>query len=117
LEKNIFSKYNSTFCLLQQISPDSTKQYFIFGIKFNDIYIPLSEEENINHIKFFIYEKTYLFISNETLCALFLNIFQFIINYKKLNFCQNLSDFNSLFNNEIITNFNKKNEESVRILF
>ena len=117
MEKNIFSKYNSTFCLLQQISPDSTKQYFIFGIKFNDIYIPLSEEENINHIKFFIYEKTYLFISNETLCTLFLNIFHFIINYKKLNFCQNLSDFNSLFNNEIITNINKKNEESVRILF
>ncbi len=101
--------------MLQQISTDSTKQYFIFGIKFNDIYIPLPEEININNIKFFIYEKTYLFISNETLCTLFMNIFIFIINYKKLNFFQNIPDFNSLFDNEIITNFNKKNEESVRI--
>ena len=61
-------------------------QYFIFGIKFDDIYIPPSEEEKEPKIKIFIYEKTYLFISNETLCRLFKNIFQFIMNYKKLNF-------------------------------
>ena len=114
LEKNIFSNYNSTFCLLQQISTDKPEQYFILGIKFDDIYIPPIENENVEAIKFFIYEKTYLFISNEALCKLFLNIFQFILNYKKLNFFQNLADFDSLFNNQIISNFNEANEESVR---
>ena len=100
LEKNIFSNYNSTFCLLQQISTDNPEQYFILGIKFDDIYIPPLENENVEAIKFFIYEKTYLF--------------QFILNYKKLNFFQNLADFDSLFNNQIISNFNEANEESVR---
>ena len=89
-------------------------QYFIFGIKFDDIYIPLSEEEKEPKIKIFIYEKTYLFISNETLCRLFKNIFQFIMNYKKLNFYQNLPEYEFLMNNEIISKFNQKNEESVR---
>jgi hypothetical protein len=105
---------------LQQISADNTQQYFIFGIKFDDIYIPLPEDNNINNInkfKIFIYEKTYLFISNETLCKFFLNIFQFIINYKKLNFLKYLPDFDSLLDNEIISNFNKKNEESVRTIY
>ena len=115
LERNIFSNYNSTFCLLQQITADNTQQYFIFGIKFDDIFIPLPEEENENKIKIFIYDKTYLFISNETLCTLFKNIFHFILNYKKLNFHKNLIEFESLNNCEIISNFNKKNEESVRI--
>lgn len=117
LERNIFSKYNSTFCLLQQISADNTNQYFIFGIKFDDIYIALPEEENEKRIKIFIYEKTYLFISNETLCTLFKNIFQFILNYKKLNFYQNLSDFDSLMDSSIISNFTEKNNESVRHIF
>ena len=102
---------------MQQISADNTQQYFIFGIKFDDIYIPLPEDNNINNInKFmiFIYEKTYLFISNETLCKFFLNIFQFIMNYKKLNFYQNLPEYEFLMNNEIISKFNQKNEESVR---
>ena len=114
LERNIFSNYNSTFCLLQQISEDNALQYFIFGIKFDDIYIPLPDEENQNKIIFFIYEKTYLFISNETLCTLFKNIFQFILSYKKLNFYQTLPDFDCLLDNELISKFNKKNEENVR---
>ena len=114
LERNIFSNYNSTFCLLQQISEDNALQYFIFGIKFDDIYIPLPDEENENKIIFFIYEKTYLFISNETLCSLFKNIFHFILSYKKLNFYQTLPDFDCLLNSELIYKFNKKNDENVR---
>ena len=114
LERNIFSNYNSTFCLLQQISEDNALQYFIFGIKFDDIYIPFPEEEKENKIIFFVYEKTYLFISNETLCSLFKNIFQFILSYKKLNFYQTLPDFDCLLNSELIYKFNKKNDENVR---
>ena len=122
LEKNIFSDKNSTFCLLQQITIDNDEKYFIFGIKFDDIYIPLPEyeyEDNNNNfkVKIFIYEKTYLFISNEPLCKLFLKLFNFILNYKKLNFCNNLIDFDSIKNNEIISKFNDFNEESVRLFF
>ena len=113
LEKNIFSNYNSTFCLLQQITIDNDEKYFIFGIKFDDIYIAVPEEEDSNKIKFFIYEKTYLFISNEPLCKLFEKIFYFIINYKKLNFCNHLTDFNSLTNKDIILKFNELNQENV----
>ena len=121
LEKNIFLDYNSTFCLLQQVTLDNDQKYFIFGIKFDDIYIPEEDEVeenegNNNPIKFFVYEKTYLFISDELLCKLFENIFHFILKYKKLIFCQNLSDYNSLMNKEKISNFNELNQESVRNL-
>ena len=117
LEKNIFSNYNSTFCLLQQISTDNPEQYFILGIKFDDVYIPTLENDNAYKIKFFVYEKTFLFISNEALCKLFLNIFQFILNYKKLNFYQNLADLDALVDNQIISNFNETNKENVRNIF
>ena len=118
LERNLFSNYNSTFCLLQQISIDNDQKYFIFGIKFDDIYIAIPEDkDNSNKIKCFIYEKTYLFISNEPLCKLFLKIFYFIIHYKKLIFCNNLTDFNSLKNKDIILRFNELNQENVRIIF
>ena len=100
--------------MLQQISEDNPQQYFIFGIKFDDIYIPLPDEEIENKTIFFIYEKTYLFISNEALCSLFKKIFQFILNYKKLIFYQNLPDYDCLLDNELIANFVKKNDESVR---
>ena len=114
LERNLFSNFNSTFCLLQQITIDNDQKYFIFGIKFDDIYIPIPEEENLEeNIKVFIYEKTYLFISNEPLCKLFEKIFYFIIHYKKLIFCNNLLDYNSLTNHETISKFNSLNEESV----
>lgn len=114
LERNLFSNFNSTFCLLQQITIDNDQKYFIFGIKFNDIYISIPEEENLEeNNKVFIYEKTYLFISNEPLCKLFEKIFYFIIHYKKLIFCNNLLDYNSLTNHKTISKFNSLNEESV----
>ena len=64
LMKNIFSNYNSTFCLLQQINLDSDEKYFIYGIKFNDAFIPDNVEVKGNKVKFFIIKKTYLFIYN-----------------------------------------------------
>ena len=116
LERNFFSNFNSTFCLLQQITLDKNEKYFIFGIKFDDIFIP--ENQNINNaIKIFIIEKTYLFISNEPLCKLFEKIFFFIIHYKKLIFCNNLLDYNSLTNYETISKFNNLNQESVSNIY
>ena len=121
LEKNLFSDFNSTFCLLQQITIDNDQKYFIFGIKFDDIYIPILEDEDkeniYGNIKVFIYEKTYLLISNEPLCKLFEKIFYFIISYKKMNFCNNLVDFNSLRNKDILSKFNNINQENVSNIF
>ena len=111
--KNIFSNYNSTFCLLQQINMDSEEKYFIFGIKFDDIFIPDNIEIKNNKVKFFTIEKTYLFISNEPMFKLFENISNFILTYKKVIF-QKLIEFNSLLDKKIVTEFNLLNKENVR---
>ena len=115
--KNIYSNFNSTFCLLQQIALDKNEKYFIFGIKFDDIFIP--ENQNINNaIKIFIIEKTYLFISTELLGKLFENLFRFILSYKKLIFFQSIMDYNALKKIENIKKFNELIHENVRyILF
>ena len=111
--KNIYSDFNSTFCLLQQIAVDQNEKYFIFGIKFDDIFIP-DIQISKNKIKIFIIEKTYLFISSELLCKLFENIFRFIIVYKKLIFSQYIIDYSSIKNKEKIQKFNELNKENVR---
>lgn len=116
LMKNIYSDFNSTFCLLQQITLDKNEKYFIFGIKFDDIFIPENQQIN-NKIKFFLIEKTYLFISNQLLCKLFENLFRFIIFYKKIVFSQNIMDYNSLIKIENIKKFNELNKENVRIIY
>ena len=116
--KNIFTNYNSTFCLLQQINLDSDEKYFIFGVKLDDIFIPdNSELKDSNKVKFFVIEKTYLFISNEPMFKLFENIVNFILVYKKVIF-QKLIEFNSLLDKKTVSEFNKLNNENVRnILF
>ena len=62
----------------------------------------------------FIYEKTYVFISVEPLCKLFEKIFTFILNYKKLNFYQNLEEYSSLLNNSKVEAFSFNNSEHVK---
>ena len=114
LMKNIFSNYNSTFCLLQQINLESNEKYFIFGVKFDDIFIPDNIEIKDNKVKFFIIEKTYLFISNEPMFKLFENIVNFILVHKKVIF-QNIIEFNSLLDKKIVSQFNELNKENVRI--
>jgi hypothetical protein len=114
LMKNIFSNYNSTFCLLQQINLESNEKYFIFGVKFDDIFIPDNIEIKDNKVKFFIIEKTYLFISNEPMFKLFENIVNFILVHKKVIF-QNIIEFSSLLDKKIVTKFNELNKENVRI--
>jgi hypothetical protein len=113
--KNLFSNYNSTFCLLQQINLDSDEKYFIFGIKFDDIFIPGNIEIKDNKVKFFIIEKTYLFISNEPMFKLFENIANFILVNKKVVF-QKIIEFKSLLDKKIVDEFNELNKENVRII-
>ena len=115
LMKNIFSNYNSTFCLLQQINLESNEKYFIFGVKFDDIFIPDNIEIKDNKVKFFIIEKTYLFISNEPMFKLFENIVNFILVHKKVIF-QNIIEFNALLDKKIVSEFNDLNKENVRII-
>ena len=110
--KNIFSNYNSTFCLLQQINLDSDEKYFIYGIKFNDIFIPDNVEFKDNNVKFFVIEKTYLFISNEPMFKLFENVVNFILVYKKVIF-QKIIEFNSLLDKKVVSEFNELNKENV----
>ena len=113
--KNLFSNYNSTSCLLQQINLDSDEKYFIFGIKFDDIFIPGNIEIKDNKVKFFIIEKTYLFISNEPMFKLFENIANFILVNKKVVF-QKIIEFKSLLDKKIVDEFNELNKENVRII-
>ena len=114
LMKNLFSNYNSTFCLLQQINLDSDEKYFIYGIKFNDIFIPDNVEFKDNNVKFFVIEKTYLFISNEPMFKLFENVVNFILVYKKVIF-QKIIEFNSLLDKKVVSEFNELNKENVSI--
>ena len=112
--KNLFTNYNSTFCLLQQINLDSDEKYFIFGIKFDDIFIPDNAEvKNNKKVKFFTIEKTYLFISNEPMFKLFENIVNYILVYKKVIF-QKLIEFKSLLDKKTVSEFNILNKENVR---
>lgn len=97
---------------MQQISADNTQQYFIFGIKFDDIFIPENQDLK-EKIKLFLIEKTYLFISSELLCKLFEHLFIFILSYKKLIFFKNIIDYNSLKDIEKIKKFNEANKENV----
>ena len=111
LERKLFTKELSTFCLLQQVTLDNNNKYFIFGIKFNDIYIPEIQKSDTK--KIFIYEKTYLFISIDPLCKLFMLLFQFILKCKKLNFFKHFAEYKLLLDVNIIKKFNESNQENV----
>jgi hypothetical protein len=114
LEKNFFSKNKLSFCLLQQVTPEDIEKYFIFGIKFDDLYIKTSKLKNKSGKSVFVYEKTYLFIANEALCKLFEEIFQYILNIKKLNFLRQFEDYESIFQESCLNIFKKENNEKVR---
>jgi len=62
----------------------------------------------------FIYEKTYLFIAFEPLCALFSKILETIVNIKKLNFQKNYNTFKSLIDLDVGEKFASENEEIVK---
>lgn len=126
MEKNYYSKSNLSFCLVQQISPEDILKYFIFGIKFNDFYITVKlivylnikdSKKSKSHKNIFIYEKTYLFISNYSLCNLFEEIFTTILKIKKLNFFKNLDNFSNLFNDDLVKVFQNENNETVNIVY
>ena len=75
-EKNIRNKFFQIliqlFVYFNKLQLIINKNILYLELKFDDIYIhiPEDEEENDN-VKIIIYEKTYLFISNEPLCKIF----------------------------------------------
>jgi hypothetical protein len=119
LEKNFFSKPSSTFCLVQQVTPEDIQKYFIIGIKFEDFYITPVKiwnddmNQRKNYINVFTYEKTYLFICQQPLCKLFDSILQSMLNIKKLNFLQNMYHFSYCFIPENKTTFETENNEKI----
>jgi hypothetical protein len=121
LERNFFSKPSSTFCLVQQVSPEDIQKYFIIGIKFDDFYItPVkifdeSMNKRKNYINIFTYEKTYLFICQQPLCKLFDTTLQAMLGIKKLNLLQNMSNFGFCFIPENKKEFETENNEKVGI--
>ena len=49
-ERNFFANINSSFCLVQQITPEDEKKYFIFGVKFDDLFNKVYERSLANCI-------------------------------------------------------------------
>jgi hypothetical protein len=88
-------------------------KYFIFGIKFDEIYIINSRHRGRN---IFIYEKTYLIISYEPLYTLFDKMFNSILAMKKLNFQKNFEDYYSLNDSMKIKQFERENVELVTFI-
>ncbi len=121
LENNFFRKPTSSFCLVQQVSPDDTTKYYIFGIKFEDFYVtPVHGykygneiDKKKNYVNVFVYEKTCLFISSQPYFKLFEGILQTILNVKKMNFLQKLSTFSNCFMPDIKNEFLAENCEKV----
>jgi hypothetical protein len=101
------------------VSPEDIQKYFIIGIKFDDFYItPVkiwneNMNERKNYINVFTYEKTFLFICQQPLCKLFDTSLQALINIKKLNLLQNMSNFGFCFMPENKKIFETENNEKI----
>jgi hypothetical protein len=119
LERNLFSKPTSLFCLVQQVSPEDIQKHFVFGMKFEDFYVtPLKTKKNdndkTNYVNVFTYEKTYLFISYKPLCKFFQIIFQSLLSIKKLTLLLNMSEFSCIYIKDKYQQFLKENSEKVK---
>ena len=138
LQKNLYTKPNSEFCLVQQINPEEINRYFIYGIKFEDVHLELYDDSNEVKVKenngkkssnkstkkivAYIYEKTYLIISFNSYCKLFEEIFHCFLSSKKLNLLELISNLdlssnhnlnNTKTNIQAISTFINNNKESI----
>jgi len=66
-----------------------------------------------NTVTIIIYEKTYLFISLDPYCFLFNKFYESALKVKKLNFLNNMTNFDSIYLNDNYENFIKENNEIV----
>lgn len=112
LENNFFSKPISTFAFMKP-SLDKAPDKYIYGIKFNDIFI-FKPKKNVkeNTINVFKYEKCYLFISNEPYFQTLEVMCNAFLNAKKLNYLNNLTSFICFFEQGKLDNFHQFNNEN-----
>lgn len=61
----------------------------------------------------FVYEKTYLFITDSPICILLDKLFNCILQIKKLNFLRYLNHFDCLLDDNNINSFEMENNEIV----
>ena len=107
LESNIYSSPIETFTFFKT-SENVKDSKYIYGMKFKDIYIIKQEKSII----LYIYEKTYLFISDKSqLLQLFENSCLKILYEKKLNFLNKISQYTNIFEKNKFNSFLYFNEE------
>ena len=116
LESNIYSKPIETFSFIKSYDNKINNKY-IYGMKFNDIYIfnpklnNKSNESNNSKIYIYLYEKTFLFISSNSYLQLFENACLKILYEKKLNYLNKLSLYRNLFDKNKFNSYLYFNEE------
>ena len=119
LESNLYSSPIETFSFIKTSNNNIDSQY-IYGMKFNDIYIfnPKFNTNNGNNdditknkIYIYIYEKTFLFVSSNSSLQLFENACLKILYEKKLNYLNKLTIYKNLFDKNKFNSYLYFNEE------
>ena len=120
LESNLYSAPIETFSFIKAEENQINNKY-IYGMKFNDIYIfnpTINNNENNNNnnslkkvIYIYVYEKTFLFISSNSSLQLFENACLKILYEKKLNYLNKLSVYKNLFDKNKFNSYLYFNEE------
>ena len=124
LESNLYAAPIETFSFIKT-SENNLNNKYIYGMKFNDIYIfnPVlnnkdkinDDDNNKNNVKnsifIYVYEKTFLFISSNSSLQLFENACLKILYEKKLNYLNKLSVYKNLFDKNKFNSYLYFNEE------
>ena len=116
LEKNFFVFPLTTFAFIKTSNNKFCNKY-LYCMKFLDFHV--FKEKKIFNV--FVYEKIYLFISNEILFQFLENLGLWFLKIKKINYLNNISNYFSLFNKKnlgdfVVGNDEKSNKEILDIL-
>ena len=114
LEKNFFDFPLTTFAFVKS-SNDKFRDKFLYCMKFLDLYV-FKAEKNFN---VFIYEKIYVFVSNEILFHFLENLSLWFLKVKKINYLNSIASYENLEKNMsdfFFANDEKNNKEIKEIL-
>ena len=115
LEKNFFDFPLTTFAFVKS-SNDKFSNKFLYCMKFLDLYV-FKAEKNFN---VFIYEKIYVFVSNEILFQFLENLALWFLKVKKINYLNSIACYESLSEKNMrdffFANDEKNNKEINEIL-
>ena len=117
LETNLYSSPIESFSFIKT-SNDQINVQYIYGMKFNDVYMFNPSLNNNNKCEsekkslyIYVYEKTYLFISSQSSLQLFENACLKILYEKKLNYLNKLSVYKNFFDKNKFNSYLYFNEE------